>query len=93
MHQYSGTRQELLIEQIATRLGAHQSLFSQTPRLVYRITGERDKVPSSPYRATDPLRFLVAEAATSPRARVITKNALGRIVLGPKETITAAASR
>lgn len=91
--QYSGRRRDLLIELIATHLGTHQLFFSPTSITVYRITGERDQVPPKQVKATGSLRSLVAEEAANPQARTITKNALDRMVWGPKETIAAAASR
>lgn len=91
--QYSDLRRGLLIELIATHLGANQVFFPLTPIVVYHIKGEWDKVPPIPVTATYLLRLLVGNGAAKPQARMITKNALNRIVWGAKETIAAAATR
>lgn len=44
--QFSGRRQGLLIELIATHLRAHQLLLSPTPIAVYCITGNGNKLAS-----------------------------------------------
>lgn len=89
--QYSGQRRDLLVEWIATHLGTHRLLFSPIPIRVYGVTGGRDQVPPDEMMAMDLLRLFAREEATHYQARTVSKNALNRIVRGPKETFAAAA--
>lgn len=69
----------MLIEIIAIRLGTDSLLVSPIPVTVYRITGERDRVPAAKVTATDLLRLLEMEEAIQPEARAGTRKTLYQI--------------
>lgn len=88
-----GRMRGLLIELIATHLGAHQPLLLPELIAVSHITGERDQLPQNQATATDLLRLLLGEEAINPNACMISRNTLDRIVGGAKDTIAAAVFR
>ena len=86
-------RREILLDLIADSLDTYAKMSSQGSVTVYRVSGHTDEAPAKEVTATDWLRLLVREAASSEEAQQAAVEALDHIECSPGEAPTAAATR
>lgn len=92
-NRFFGRCHNILIEMVATHLGAHSLFFSPTQVNAYSIMGECDEALATEVTAMDFLSLLMNEEMTQLQAHAALRNALHQITREPNETIAAIASR